>query len=223
MAINVQPSRDESENQKQQPRSKRITVAGIQGWTAIVTSVVAMVISALTWFEVHQRPELVLTTPSQIRIAQGNHIWLYIQPTLSLLERTDVVTGLSLQLRPEIPGSGATPQFTWDETGEWIYDPVNQNLTWKYIRDPAPFAVAPDSPALPTVLFNANIGQLAAGRWEGTLTAQRVSTAEPLVAKFCLEMRPTDLAWATAEGQGRWLAFRNDWPGSSSPCFHSEG
>lgn len=199
-----------------------MTLAGAQGWTAIVTSVVAVVISALTWLELHQRPQLVLTTPSQIRIAQGDQIWLYIQPTLSLLERTDVVTGLSLQLRPQPPARDATPRFTWDETGEWIYNPADRGLTWKYTGDPAPFAVAPDSPALPTILFSADSGRLPAGRWEGTLTAQRISTAAPLVATFCVDMRPKDIAWAAAEGQGRWLAFRNDWPGSSSPCFHSE-
>ncbi|MGH3696149.1 MAG: hypothetical protein ACRDRX_19510 [Pseudonocardiaceae bacterium] len=124
---NARPSLQESQesvNQAGQPWTKRITLAGAQGWTAIVTSMVAVIISTLTWLDVHQRPQLMLTIPSQIRIAQGDQIWLYIQPTLSLLEQTDVVTRLSLQLNPQVPAPRATPRFTWNETGEWIYDPT---------------------------------------------------------------------------------------------------
>ncbi|MGV9992083.1 hypothetical protein [Streptomyces sp. NPDC003374] len=157
-----------------------------------------------------------VTLPHIARVAQGKDTWLYLQPTLSTrlrTERVEIVTHVELRLRP-VGGSVRAPAFFWDETGSFSYDHTTHRLTYERVADPGPLVVAQGAPQQPLLLFNAVGWNLAAGRYDGTLTFRRASGQRPLRKRFCLVVSQGAAATIREAQQYTFHDFRNDVPGS---------
>nr|SBP00933.1 hypothetical protein BN4615_P10449 [Nonomuraea gerenzanensis] len=199
----------------------------LQLWLGLATGTIALILSIINWVTLNRDPEVSLSLPSILRIAQGDNVWLYLQPTFTTIrktETTDYITGMELRVRPPA-GSGAAPTLVWDETGTWVYDSKTQEADYSYQSDPQPMLVSQDTPQSPTILFEATGWQFRPGRYELELRATRSSTDTPLAATFCLDITADDDAAFAQEGQYRWIGFQRTRTGSaSSPakaCYRS--
>ncbi|WP_327732681.1 hypothetical protein OG749_01290 [Streptomyces nojiriensis] len=203
------------------PRTRRFESAHL--WITTVTGLVALIVSLYNFWELRKKPDIDVTLPHLVRVAQGKDVWLYLQPTLSTRIKTqdvEVVMGAELRLRPSGPITGSRePEFFWDETGSWTYNRERNDLTYRREADPVPLVVSQDKPQQPVILFNAVDWNLQPGRYEGSLSLHRASKPDPLVSGFCLEISEQAVKRFRGAGQQTHFDFRDDVPhstGSSS-------
>ncbi|GAA1704304.1 hypothetical protein GCM10009734_03600 [Nonomuraea bangladeshensis] len=222
----LQPEPDTKISQADKPETpmaeakKKGWIDLIQIWIGIATGMIALLLSIINWASLNRKPELTLSLPPLIRIAQADDVWLYLQPTFSTTtktETTDYITGMELQVRPRTAPAAST-NLVWDETGTWVYDPTKQETTWAYESDPEPLLVTQDSPRSPIILFSVDNWQFRPGRYELELRATRSSTPSPLSVTFCLDIDANNEATFKRGGQYRWRAFRRSPTGSTQPA-----
>ncbi|QRN97815.1 hypothetical protein JRI60_01645 [Archangium violaceum] len=181
---------------------------GPHQWIQTVGAVAALILSLHNLFTLHRRPPVRLSLPHLVRIAQGpREVWLYLQPTFTITSKTEqleVISGMELK----VGRVGMPPEqwkvFVWNETGEWVYDPEDQDLTWKFLADPTPLIVSQSQPQSPIGLFIAERLQFEPGDYEATLTAHRTTTKKPLEAHFCLRFSEPDILALRQGGQWKW-------------------
>ncbi|MER6996179.1 hypothetical protein [Streptomyces sp. NPDC000410] len=198
-------------------RARRFDSAHL--WVTTATGLVALAISLYNLAELQRKPDIDVTLPHIIRIAQGKDVWLYLQPTMSTRVRTqdvEVVMKAELRLRPTgAIAKSDEPEFFWDETGSWTYDFGKNSIFYRRDADPVPLLVSQDKPQQPTILFNAIGWNFRPGRYEGSLNLHRASESEPLVSRFCLEVSKESVKRFRSAGQRKQFSFRDDVPGSA--------
>jgi len=188
-------------------------------WVPIVTSVAALVLSLMTWFQVQRAPEIRMDLPSITRIA-GSDFHVYLQPSF-IVPRQYEATARIRSVRLELTRDGAVdsraPVFYWRESGRFERD--EQGLTnFTYAADPGPFIVGPDEPEQPILDFHATNGLISPGRWNGVLTATRDDGEDPLVRHFCVEVTEANMADYEPPDDHFYIDFRSDIPGGSG-CY----
>ncbi|MGW2045859.1 hypothetical protein ACWCPF_11825 [Streptomyces sp. NPDC001858] len=195
-------------------------------WTNTVAGLAALALSAYNFVQLERDPDVDVALPHIVRVAQGNDVWLYLQPTLSTrleTQKVEVITGAELKVeRADL--NGTKPSFFWDETGSFSYDPQAKGLNYQRVADPSPLVVSRDKPQQPVMLFNAVGWGFVTGRYEGTLTLTRGSGRSPLVSRFCLMISTEAAATFKEIGQFTHRDFRDDVPntngrGASKGCY----
>jgi hypothetical protein len=166
-------------------------------WLSILpvgVALVSLVLSIVSLLAAKQAPDVVLTMPDRVRIAQGGNsaAWLYLQPRFVNTgnnQRNEVIGGLTVEVQP---AAGGTPVVLgWDEQGTWLYSTSTNELTWQFLADPAPLVVGPNDPQFPTGLFIAPANWLwQPGRYRITVVAARTVRKQSLRASVEFEITP---------------------------------
>ncbi|WP_257462044.1 hypothetical protein [Archangium lipolyticum] len=184
---------------------------GPHQWIQTLGAAVALVLSLHNFVTLNQRPPVRLSLPHLVRIAQGpEEVWLYLQPTFSTTSKTEqleVISGMELKVERVGQPANQGTVFVWDETGEWVYDSEQHDLTWKFLADPTPLIVSQSQPQSPIGLFVAKGWEFETGNYEVTLTAHRTTTKTPLEARFCLRFSEPDILALNQGGQWAWHGF----------------
>jgi hypothetical protein len=196
--------------------TKRSWFERLQGWTTVVTAVAALVLSITTYRQLNHRPDIQMVMPKLIRIAQSDtYTWLYIQPSFTVQEKTDL-TGVVSSVRVALRGPPGTnrPRFYW-----WGVAAFSQNngqgLSYGYLADPAPLVVTQDKPQAQYLRFNSLVPVFTIGRWNGSLIVDRQGQS-PLSTSFCIDMSASALQQIQQAQGNTWYLFRNDPPDASA-------
>jgi hypothetical protein len=188
-----------------------------QSWITIATSLAALMLSISNFVALRSYPEVTITLPNVVRIAQGEDVWFYMQPTLSAREKTDkveVFTEVELHIEAIKISMVNSPSFFWDESGAFNYDSNSNALTYVRTADPSPLPVSPEKPQQPLMLFNSLNWNFSAGRYDGSLTFNRANGGIPLLAKFCLILSSEGSVALHKAGQYGMIEFRRDISGA---------
>jgi hypothetical protein len=206
-------------------RRKHFDVA--HTWTNTVAGLVALALSVYNFIQLERDPDVDVALPHIVRVAQGDDVWLYLQPTVSTrleTQQVEVVTEARLEAH-RADGNGTAPAFIWDESGSFSYDPQAKSLTYQRAADPSPLVVSRDKPQQPVMVFNAVGWNFVPGKYEATLTLRRASGRSPLKSRFCLMVSDEALALFKKTGENTFQSFRDDLPrkianttGSSKGC-----
>ncbi len=181
-------------------------------WVSLVTAVVSLIISLYTFAITTYEPELLLMMPNQVRLAQGGQggAVLYIQPmfiSTGMSERVEVITGIRLQVEP-INQSFQGIEFVWDEQGEWVPEPGNQNFNWVFTGDSAPFLVSPKNAQYFTGLFIGPDNWLfEPGAYRITMIADRITNSQPLNASIEVLLSAENIDYLNQSEGTRFLLF----------------
>jgi len=199
-----------------------------------LTAVAALILSLISTVQLNHRPQISLTIPSVLRIAQARlpqgdtRVEVNIQPTFAVYEKTDltgVITSLRLNMIPPSPLNSPPPHFVWEDIIEYDYDITTGGTKGKIISDPGPIIVTQDKPQSPMLRFIANQALLQSGRWRATLTAERAGQP-PLVSEFCVDVSDHMMSAVAPQGTPNTLGafiLRNDQssPSAQTPnCYH---
>ena len=96
--------------------------ASIPAGVPLVVSLVSLGLSGFAVFVDNRDPEVLLTAPAWVRVAQGpNDAWLYVQPrfvSTGRNDRVEVITDITLRVEPL--NGGQASDFVWDEQGHGI-------------------------------------------------------------------------------------------------------
>ncbi|MFG2341014.1 hypothetical protein [Streptomyces yangpuensis] len=192
-------------------------------WSTTVTGAAALGIALYSLVALKAGPETDVTLPHVVRIAQGNDVWLFLQPTMSTRHRTEtveVIDGARLELRGKSP-SGPLPAFYWDELGSFSYNFDSNDLSYQRIADPGPLLVTQDKPQQPLMVFVAEGWVFRPGRYEGELTLRRSGDRGTFTREFCILVTADVMAKFKSGGQRRYFEFRNDRPRASGEAPRS--
>ncbi|MFE9995934.1 hypothetical protein [Streptomyces avermitilis] len=183
-------------------------------WISSVAALVALCLSLYNFVLVQRQPDTDVALPRIVRIAQGDEVWFYLQPTLSTrveTTQTEVIT--QVEPRTRAPGPGTRqPVFYWDESGTFTYDRTNHTLSYAWIADPSPLLVSRDKPQQPLMLFKTTGWKFGSGRYQGRLILHRASGRKPLTEDFCLMLSDDDAKTLRTRGQYTFSSFRDDAP-----------
>jgi hypothetical protein len=168
-------------------------------WLSILpvgASLISLVLSLYSVASDREPPDVVMTMPDRVRIAQGaDAAWLYLQPRFVNTggnNRNEIISRLSIEifLLPE----GIPATMVWDEQGTWHYDAANSGITWQFVADPGPIVVGPNAPQFPIGLFIAPPGWLwQPGTYHVTVIADRTIDHTPLRSSLDLTLTTTDI------------------------------
>jgi hypothetical protein len=171
-------------------------------WLSILPVGIALISLVLSVYGVvlnRSAPEVVMTMPDRVRIAQIGSAWLYLQPRFVNTggnQRNEVIGGMIAEVQPP---SGPSVVFVWDEQGVWLYNTETRKLDWQFMADPAPMIVGPNDPQFPIGLFIAPAGWVwQPGTYRVTLIAERTIQHAPLRAGFLFMLTPTDVEVVSA-------------------------
>lgn len=209
-----------SESGEEGRRHRRL--AAVHLWSATFTGLAALVLSVLNFVIFQKDARIDVKLPAILRIGGGSDYTLvWLQPTLSTTQNSDRVKMAStLKLKMQRQSAGSTenaPQFIWDESGKWEYDPPTGGLAYVPATDPAPMVVNRDTPKSPVARFIAKGWIFSPGRYEGTLEVHRPEGGKPLMSDFCLYLSAGDVKTIQdPANRKRLYMFRNDDPTSDS-------
>ncbi|NBE50369.1 hypothetical protein [Streptomyces boluensis] len=182
----------------------------------------ALVLSVLNLVILQKDARLDVALPAILRIGgDPDYTLVWLQPTLSTTQNSDRVkmaSTLKLTLhRQSAGGAEESPQFIWDESGKWEYDPPTGGLAYVPAADPAPMVVHRDTPKSPVARFIAKRWSFSPGRYEGRLEVHRPEGGKPLMANFCLYLSDGDVqTLQDPANRTRLYMFRNDDPTTRS-------
>jgi hypothetical protein len=165
------------------PRSVALSSLWLTAGAPVAISLVSLLLSVYTIIEANRAPEIWLSAPEKVRIAQGpeEQAWIYAQPRFvsgAPNDRVAVISGIKLQV---MPPDGESVTFAWTEQGWWQYDQPNRSLTWMFQADAAPLVVSPSNPQLPICLFESPVGwSWQEGTYRLTIVAARGQVPEAL-------------------------------------------
>jgi hypothetical protein len=179
---------------------------------AMVTAIASLLLSLYTLVITTSQPNLLLIMPKQVRITQGGNSGplLYLQPTFissGLSEQAEVITDIRVRVGAMESGSEEIA-FVWDEQGEWMVDPNSMLFNWVFTGDAGPFLVSARNAEAFTGLF---IGPrewiFEPGRYRITLTADRITNAQPLVADVEVVLAAEELQYINQSQGAQFLIF----------------
>ncbi|MGX5188435.1 hypothetical protein ACWKT5_38500 [Streptomyces avermitilis] len=101
-------------------------------WISSVAALVALSLSLYNFVLVQRQPDTDVALPHIVRIAQGDEVWFYLQPTLSTrveTTQTEVITQVELRMRAPGPRT-RQPVLYWDESGTFTYDRTDHTLSY---------------------------------------------------------------------------------------------
>jgi hypothetical protein len=182
-------------------------------WIASLTALAALVISTIVLVRQSGYPEIIVTLPPRIRVeiddSTSNPNLMFIQPTFSVVEKTDRV-GLVSSMRVELKKRGGPEELRlqWDETGEWRLNPEGRGTTYEFMADPTPLVITQEAPRSPQALFQTN-GKYTAGTWDAMLIVNRAADQPDLKIPFCLIMQE-ELVNRMNERLGSTISLWND-------------
>jgi hypothetical protein len=179
------------------PRVTRDTARFV--WMSILPVGIALVSLVLSLYGViadREPPDVVVTMPDRVRIAQGaDAAWLYLQPRFVNTggnNRNEVINHVTVEVAP-LPDGTPVP-FAWDEQGTWLDNPDTTRIDWQFLADPAPIVVGPNAPQFPIGLFIApSSWTWQPGTYRVTVIADRTIERVPLLASLELTLTATDV------------------------------
>jgi hypothetical protein len=184
----------------------------VSNWIATATALISLAISLYTLVITTNEPEVTLIMPNQVRIAQGGNSgpFLYLQPmfiSTGLSDRVEVVTDIRVEVAA-VENDESPISFLWDEMGQWVADPNTMMFNWTFTGDAGPFLVSAREAQFFTGLF---IGPrdwfFAAGTYEITLTADRISAAQQLVGSVRVTLTEEEVAFINNSQGQQFLIF----------------
>lgn len=177
-----------------------------------LTAVAALVLSLISTAQLNRRADMSLTMPSVLRIVQlQSRVEISVQPTFTVYQKTDLtstVTSVRLSVAPPPQINSAPPYFYWADVIEYAYDTQTGNRVGRVLSDPTPIIVTQDKPQTLMLRFIATPAFLNAGKWEGTLTAERQGQS-PLVSRFCIDISADNIT-SSQIGTLNAVVMRND-------------
>ncbi|MDX3072924.1 hypothetical protein [Streptomyces sp. MI02-7b] len=209
-----------ADRRPERQRSTRTRFEHAQGWVTALAGILALALSVSNFVELRRQPDVDVSLPHLVRIAQGKEVWLYLQPTVSSRVRAGqsaVITDVHLDVLPLGRGPGAArPDFFWDETGTLRYDPETHAADYVRTADPGPLLVTQERPQQPLMLFDAIGWNFHEGRYLGRLTLHRAGAEKPITESFCLVVSKRAATTLEEAGQYTYHEFRNDVPGAGT-------
>jgi hypothetical protein len=212
-------ARTTTTNRARRPRSgpgRHLPQVGakIPVWLPLLIAVISFATSTYTFFATNAAPDMALTMPAFVRVAQGPNLGggaiVYLQPSFANVgqsARVEVISGMTLRVQPASGGEPAT--FTWREIGRFVPDKTTGGLfrlNYEYVSDAQPLLVSQGNPQAPVATF---IGPAAwyftPGEYRITLIASRQVNTAPLQRTIQITLTPTDIVALNEKGGGTFL------------------
>jgi len=168
---------------------RRFVIGAPDGASAVflppLLATISFTTSTYTFFATTAAPDLALTMPAFVRVAQGPNLGgaaiVYLQPSFANVgqsARVEVISGMILRVQPASGGEEAT--FTWQEIGRFVPDTTTAGvfrLSYEYVSDAQPLLVSQGNPQAPVATFIGPAGwYFAPGAYRITLIASRPAT-----------------------------------------------
>ena len=176
--------------------------ARIPVWLPLLIATISFATSTYTFFATNAAPELTLTMPAFIRVAQGPNLGnvavVYLQPAFTNTgqsARVEVISGMTLRVQP---ASGGDPvEFSWQEIDRFVLDPLTGKLNYEYVGDSQPLLVSQGNPQTPLANFNGPQGwYFTPGTYKITLIATRQVNTSPIQRTIEVTFTASDVAAA---------------------------
>jgi hypothetical protein len=188
-------------------------------------TIVALVLSIITFLQVNSRAEISMAMPNVIvlwsdyRPRYQANFSVVIKPAFNVDKKTDVaaaVMGATLQLEPPTGANQHPMTFAWKDFVE-LRDNDEGALVRRWGGGAEPFLVAQDARETRAMEFTIyapkDALKIVAGQWNATLTVERLNQST-LTRSFCINI-PDEYARALNDGikkDDSWsgLQFLND-------------
>jgi hypothetical protein len=187
--------------------------AKIPIWLQVLIVVISFATSTYTFFATNAAPDLALTMPAFVRVAQGSNLGgvavVYLQPSFANVGQSahvEVISAMTLRVQPA--SGGAASEFTWREIGHFVPStpsggPVR--LNYEYVSD-APPLVTQGNPQSPVATFVGSLGwYFASGTYKITLIASRQVNTTPLQRTIQIPLTDASVAALNDKGGGAFL------------------
>jgi len=185
--------------------------ARIPVWLPLLIATISFATSTYTFFATNAAPDLSLTMPAFVRVAQGPNLGnvavVYLQPSFTNTgqsARVEVISGMTLRVQP---ASGGDPvEFSWQEIDRFVLDPLTGKLNYEYVSDAQPLLVSQGNPQAPLANFNGPQGwYFAPGAYRITLIASRQVNTAPLQRTIQITLSDAIIAALNEKGGGTFL------------------
>ncbi|HEX3270712.1 MAG TPA: hypothetical protein VHR15_08680 [Ktedonobacterales bacterium] len=188
--------------------------ARIPVWLPLLIATVSFATSTYTFFATNAAPDLALTMPVFVRVAQGPNLGnvavAYLQPSFTNTgqsARVEVISGMTLRVQPASGGEAAT--FTWQEIGRFVPDTTTGGLfrlNYEYVSDAQPLLVSQGSPQTPVATLIDPAGwYFTPGAYKITLIANRQVNTAPLQRTIQITLTDASIAALNEQGGGTFL------------------
>jgi hypothetical protein len=188
--------------------------ARIPVWLPLLIATISFATSTYTFFATNAAPDLALTMPAFVRVAQGPNLGgdaiVYLQPSFANVgqsARVEVISGMTLRVQPASGGEPAT--FTWREIGRFVPDTITGGLfrlSYEYVSDAQPLLVSQGNPQAPVGTFIGPVGwYFAPGAYRITLIASRQVNTAPLQHTIQITLSDASVAALNEKGGGTFL------------------
>jgi hypothetical protein len=188
--------------------------ARIPVWLPLLIATISFATSTYTFFAINAAPELTLTMPAFVRVAQGPNLGggaiVYLQPSFANVGQSahvEVISGMTLRVQPASGGEPAT--FTWREIGRFVPDTTTGGLfrlSYEYVSDAQPLLVSQGNPQAPVGTFIGPVGwYFAPGAYRITLTASRQVNTAPLQRTIQITLSDASIVALNEKGGGTFL------------------
>jgi hypothetical protein len=188
--------------------------AKILVWLPLLIAAISFAISTYTFFATNAAPDLALTMPAFVRVAQGPNLGddalMYLQPSFATMGQSahvGVITTMTRRAQPAF--SGESVEFTWREIGHFIPGTPSGSLVrlnYEYVGDPQPLPVSQGNPQAPVATFVGPRGwYFALGAYKIPLIATRQVNTAPLQRTIQVTLTAADIATLNAIGGGTFL------------------
>jgi hypothetical protein len=172
-------------------------------WVPIVTSLASLAIALWSVIIATSEPEVLMLMPQSVRLIQGNGAatQVYVQPSFlstAKNDRIEVISDIRLHVQPLDGGDGR--DFIWQEYGQWLPDPVYDDLEFEYVGDSGPLLVSPSNAQQPVAIFRTDPAwTFSEGSYRLTITASRVVSSAPLQGSFTISPTARDIEFINAK------------------------
>ena len=188
--------------------------ARIPVWLPLLIATISFATSTYTFFATNAAPDLALTMPAFVRVAQGPNLGggaiVYLQPSFANVgqsARVEVISGMALRVQPASGGEPAT--FIWREIGRFVPDTTTAGLfrlNYEYVSDAQPLLVSQGNPQAPVGTFIGPVGwYFAPGTYKITLIASRQVNTAPLQRTIQITLTDASIAALNERGGGTFL------------------
>jgi hypothetical protein len=174
-------------------------------WLPLLIATISFATSTCTFFATNAAPDLALTMPAFVRVAQGPN--LGGDAIAGQSARVEVISGRTLRVQPASGGEPAT--FIWRESGRFIPDSTTGGLfrlNYQYVSDAQPSLVSEGNPQTPLATFVGPTGWYCATEtYKIPLIASRQVNAAPLQRRVQITLTDGGIAIVNDKGGGTHL------------------